>query len=78
VLTAQTTIEFYYNRNNARHARMRGEVYANEYDLGFDKNWKVFFGSARLWFLPSQKPPHGDGTPFGFLFFPPSITDYLP
>jgi len=61
VLSAQTTIEFYYNRNKARHARVRGEVYANEYDLGFDKNWKVFFGNGRLWFLPSQKPPPGDG-----------------
>jgi len=61
VLTAQTTIEFYYNRNKARHARVRGEEYNNEYDLGFDKNWQVFFGSARLWFLPSQKPSPGDG-----------------
>jgi len=61
VLTAQTTIEFYYNRNKARHARLRGEIYHNEYDLGFERNWKVFFGSTNYWFLPSQKPPPGDG-----------------
>jgi len=61
VLTSQTTIEFYYNKNKARNARARGEVYHNEYDLGYAKNWKIFFGDTRLWFLPSQKPPPGDG-----------------
>jgi len=62
VITAQTTIEFYYNRNRIRHAQLRGETFQNEYDLGFEKNWKVFFGATPLWFLPSQKPlPPGDG-----------------
>jgi len=61
VLTAQTTIEFYYNRNKAKHARIRGEVWHNEYDLGFGRNWKIFFGSGKFWFLPFQKLPPGDG-----------------
>jgi len=51
VVTAQTTIEVYYNRNKARHARMRGEVYHNEYDLGFQKNWQIFFGASKWWFF---------------------------
>lgn len=61
VFTAQTTIEFYYNRNKAKHAHLRGEIYHNEYDLGYEKNWKIFFGSTKSWFLPSRKPPPGDG-----------------
>jgi len=61
VFTAQTTIEVYYNRNKARHAHMRGETYHNEYDLGFVKNWQIFFGPSKLWFMPTQKPPPGDG-----------------
>jgi len=64
VLTGQTTIEFYYNKNRARHARMKGEMYINEYDLGNGKNFQIFFGPGRFWFswlLPSVKPPPGDG-----------------
>lgn len=61
VLTAQTTIEVHYNRNRARHAHMRGEVYHNEYDLGVQKNWQIFFGASKWWFLPSDKPSPGDG-----------------
>jgi len=64
VFTGQTTIEFYYNRTKARHARMRGEVHQNEYDLGSAKNWNIFFGPGRFWFswlLPTTKASPGDG-----------------
>jgi len=64
VLTGQTTIEFYYNRTRARQARMRGEVYQNEYDLGTNKNFQIFFGTSRYpfaWLMPSTKPAPGDG-----------------
>jgi len=64
VLTGQTTIEFYYNKNRDRQARLKGEVYINEYDLGSLKNFQIFFGAGRFWFswlMPSIKPPPGDG-----------------
>jgi len=67
VLTGQTTIEFYYNRTRAKQARMRGEVYNNEYDLGTLKNFQIFFGNSRFWFswlLPSTRPAPGDGIVF--------------
>ena len=38
-LTAQTTIEFYYNRTRRDSMRHRGEVHRNQYDLGATRNW---------------------------------------
>jgi len=63
-LSAQTTIEFYFNRFNQKKASQQGQVYYNEYDLGYSKNWNLFFGSGQSWFswlLPSLKPTPGDG-----------------
>jgi len=64
VLTGQTTIGFYYNRYRAHVAKKRGEVYHNEYDLGYRANWQFFFGRGRFWFswlLPTLDPPPGNG-----------------
>jgi len=64
VVSGQTTIEFYFNRFRQRQAKLRGEHWENEYDLGYWKNFQMFFGTGRYWFswlLPSAKPPPGDG-----------------
>jgi len=66
-LTSQTTIEFYFNRFNARQARLSGQPFVNEYDLGWNKNWNLFFITGKYWFswlLPSTKPTQGDGITF--------------
>jgi hypothetical protein len=47
VLSGQTTIEFYYNRFRGQIAKERGEVYYNEFDLGYRRNWEFFFGKGR-------------------------------
>eukprot|EP00656_Telonema_subtile_P001870 TRINITY_DN10812_c0_g1_i2.p1 TRINITY_DN10812_c0_g1~~TRINITY_DN10812_c0_g1_i2.p1 ORF type:complete len:241 (-),score=40.15 TRINITY_DN10812_c0_g1_i2:212-934(-) len=64
VLSAQTTIEFYYNKFTSKGKRYRGELFLNEYDLGRTKNWHAVFGAGRYywsWMLPSLQPPPGDG-----------------
>ena len=66
VLTNQTTIEFYINRDNAAEARLYGEVYTNPYDLGMANNWRYFFHvrHALAALLPSVRPPADDGVTF--------------
>lgn len=44
VLTAQTTIEFYFNRYKAQQAKKKGKVYNNPFDLGLLENWLYFYG----------------------------------
>jgi len=67
VLTGQTTIEFYFNKYRQRQAKLRGDHFDNEFDLGYRKNFQMFFGTGRYWFswlLPSTKPPPGDGVTY--------------
>lgn len=68
VLSAQTTIEFYYNRSKAaRMRKLHGQVWVNEHDLGRTRNWEAVFGKGRYWFswlLPSRRKPPGDGIHF--------------
>jgi palmitoyltransferase len=75
--SAQTTIEFYFNRWQATQAGRRGERYLQPYDLGFGRNFADFFGvrvpsKRRLGVLdflsmgwqaiePSFKGSRGDG-----------------
>eukprot|EP01116_Phalansterium_solitarium_P000849 TRINITY_DN10698_c0_g1_i1.p1 TRINITY_DN10698_c0_g1~~TRINITY_DN10698_c0_g1_i1.p1 ORF type:complete len:322 (-),score=67.46 TRINITY_DN10698_c0_g1_i1:2-967(-) len=67
-LTNQTTIEFYFNRFKKNEAKLRGEVWHNDFDLGIAKNVEMFFGLRDvgahrwwLWLLPSVRPAQGDG-----------------
>jgi len=64
VLSGQTTIEFYYNRYMSKSHNNKGENWENPYDLGWRKNFQLFFGAGKYWFswlLPFQRPPPGDG-----------------
>jgi len=64
ILSAQTTIEFYYNKFSGRARRHRAELFLNEFDLGRRKNWHAVFGAGKYsfsWMLPSWSPPPGDG-----------------
>lgn len=64
ILSAQTTIEFYFNKFSGKARKHRGEVFLNEFDLGRRKNWHAVFGAGKYWFswmLPSWAPPPGDG-----------------
>lgn len=68
VLSAQTTIEFYFNRSKAsRMRKLHGQVWVNEYDLGRRRNFQEIFGKGKYWFsfaLPSWRKPVGDGVTF--------------
>lgn len=63
-LSGQTTIEFYYNRYMIKQASSRGISWENPYDLGYRKNFQLFFGVGKYWFswlLPSSAPLPGNG-----------------
>jgi len=68
IVSGQTTIEFYFNRYRIRQSRLKGEVWSNEYDLGWIQNFKIFFHPGRFWWitwlLPSVQAPMGDGIAF--------------
>eukprot|EP01102_Stenamoeba_stenopodia_P012568 TRINITY_DN398_c0_g1_i1.p1 TRINITY_DN398_c0_g1~~TRINITY_DN398_c0_g1_i1.p1 ORF type:complete len:225 (-),score=11.76 TRINITY_DN398_c0_g1_i1:129-803(-) len=64
LLTNQTTIEFYHNSELSRHASARGEPFVNEYDLGYRRNFQLFFGHSKYlcsFLLPTTKASPGDG-----------------
>jgi len=66
IFTAQTTIEFYQNREKARWSEELGKVFTNPYDLGWDLNFQHFFGTmnGEYWFsylVPGGAKSHGDG-----------------
>jgi len=69
VLTAQTTIEFYYNRTRISAAHKQGKHWRNPFDLGVGNNFQIFFGTreSKFWFswlLPWGVVLPGDGTSF--------------
>jgi hypothetical protein len=37
------------------------QPFHNPWDLGYRRNWVSVFGASRFWFVPSTKPPPGDG-----------------
>jgi len=63
IISAQTTIEFYYNRFAASEARKQGRFYVNKYDLGYRRNLALFFGYDAWWhyLIPGMGNPPGDG-----------------
>lgn len=66
VLTGQTTIDVYQNRERAAEARRRGQKFVNAFDLGFKRNWQECFDVHGRWWwltwmLPPIKPKLGDG-----------------
>lgn len=67
VASGQTTVEFYFNRFRKKESALMGEVFVNEYDLGWRKNVDLFFGYHGQWWrilLPALSPPPGDGINF--------------
>ncbi|ORX83182.1 zf-DHHC-domain-containing protein [Anaeromyces robustus] len=74
LMTNQTTIEYSENQYYKREAQKTGNVYVNEFDLGYKTNFKMFFniGLRTPWwlmFFPIKVPPYGDGVHF------PSVID---
>jgi len=69
IITAQTTIEFYSNQYLKKQMKVQGEVYINIYNLGFWRNFKIFFniGQRYPWWtilMPIPIPAYGDGTSY--------------
>jgi len=69
VLTAQTTIEFYFNRSSMSEAKKVGKVFRNPFDLGIGNNFQNFFGTrdSKFWFswlLPGGVKVQGDGVTY--------------
>ncbi|KAJ7533071.1 hypothetical protein O6H91_13G031700 [Diphasiastrum complanatum] len=70
IMSAQTTIEFHTNCRRRKEARLRGEVWGNEFDLGMFQNFRNVFdrgGSGWWWLmvlLPIRCAPKGDGMHF--------------
>jgi len=69
VLSAQTTIEFYFNRTAVGEAKKFGKFYRNPFDLGVGNNFQNFFGTreTRFWFswlLPGGVKLTGDGVTY--------------
>ncbi|ORX44193.1 zf-DHHC-domain-containing protein [Piromyces finnis] len=74
LLTNQTTIEYGENQYYKSEAKKAGNIYVNEYDLGYKTNFKMFFniGLRTPWWLmllPVKVKPYGDGINF------PSVID---
>jgi len=74
LLTNQTTIEYSENEYYIKEAKRNGNVFVNEFDLGYKTNFKMFFniGIKTPWWLmllPVKVPPYGDGINF------PSVAD---
>mmetsp|Transcript_30520 Transcript_30520/g.78965 ORF Transcript_30520/g.78965 Transcript_30520/m.78965 type:complete len:342 (-) Transcript_30520:9-1034(-) len=66
VLTGQTTIDVYQNRERAAEARRRGQRFVNAFDLGPRRNWQETFDvHGRWWWLawmvPRGAPKRGNG-----------------
>ncbi|KAI8893522.1 DHHC palmitoyltransferase-domain-containing protein [Globomyces pollinis-pini] len=67
IATGQTTIEYHINGYNKTTARVTGDSYTNEFDLGTKRNFKEFFdiGPHRGWIsilIPWPVKAKGNGT----------------
>jgi hypothetical protein len=51
VLTAQGTIDFQKNRDEAAEARQQGRVWRNVHDLGPARNWQERFDAQGRWWM---------------------------
>ena len=64
MISNQTTIEFYMNRFEGTAATLRGDVWMNRFDVGWRKNFRVFFGidiTDFRWLMPSFRRPLSNG-----------------
>jgi len=66
MLTSQTTIEFYMNRQAISNAKKAGKTYRNPFDLGLPGNFQLFFGTRESpfwfsWLVPGGIKVVGDG-----------------
>ena len=66
ILSGQTTIDVYQNRERASEARRRGQKFVNAFDLGPKRNWQECFDVHGKWWwltwmLPPTKPKKGNG-----------------
>ena len=69
VLSAQTTIDYYGNREAARAARRAGRGWVNEFDLGPRRNWQETFDERGpfwwiAWTTPRLRRHRGEGMSF--------------
>ena len=67
--SSQTTIEYNINSDMKETARVTGQVFRHEFDLGFKRNFTEFFNLSRNrgWYtilLPIAYPPSHDGESF--------------
>lgn len=54
------------NAHREREAAAQGRTWQNPYDLGYGRNFQLFFGTAHAshwyaWLLPGGAQPTGDG-----------------
>jgi len=66
VCSAQTTIDYYGNREASRAARREGRVWVNDLDLGLRRNWQETFDERGtlwwiLWAMPRLTLHRGSG-----------------
>lgn len=66
ILSGQTTIDVYQNRERAYEARKRGQKFVNAFNLGPKRNWQEAFDVHGRWWwltwmLPSNAPKRGNG-----------------
>eukprot|EP00192_Tetraselmis_astigmatica_P014215 CAMPEP_0117692336 /NCGR_PEP_ID=MMETSP0804-20121206/26273_1 /TAXON_ID=1074897 /ORGANISM="Tetraselmis astigmatica, Strain CCMP880" /LENGTH=303 /DNA_ID=CAMNT_0005505777 /DNA_START=199 /DNA_END=1110 /DNA_ORIENTATION=+ len=76
VLTAQTTIDVYQNKERAAEARRRGQRFVNAFDLGMKRNWQECFDVHGKWWwlawmLPPTKPKIGNGVVLPTIYHEP-------
>ena len=70
VITNQSTIEMYYNKEMRNEARKRGEMnWVNPYNVGWKQNFNIILGTPRLnfpliWMLPEGAVMLNDGMHF--------------
>ncbi|KAF8790802.1 palmitoyltransferase ZDHHC16-like [Argiope bruennichi] len=69
----ETSIESHINKKETARLLKEGKIYENPYNLGFEKNWKIFLCigyNGRPWwhiFLPFAEEPLGDGLQWSIL-----------
>jgi len=61
--TGQTSIEQVVNNRIKRAAKQNGQVFHNQWNLGWRENFQEVFGDRHwsLWLVPYRDPPKGDG-----------------
>ncbi|GAB5372374.1 hypothetical protein AAMO2058_001659500 [Amorphochlora amoebiformis] len=75
ILSAQTTIETYVNKNERIKAGQNGTIYRNPYDQGCWKNWTAVMGNNSIFLHLSPTLQHPPWPPYPTLTGPLSIVD---